>query len=147
MSIEGSDMAMYHCPNCDVICAVSESDISKAHADGKIVEISCHKCEHIFPIVGDHKTNDKIGRPAKNSEIFENAIESNSTLPTAPKADKNLGQTLDDLTNQEQLAPRRKPTVSYVPLYFLFLICLGAFLFWMHDTGQIKMEQWVTFLE
>ena len=180
MSIEANNAAMYHCPNCDGICLVSQSEIDVAHTAEKIVEIICHQCESLFSIDKNKNKNNRIARLAKlkiincplckkqvtipqsligketdslscplcKGEFSQNMMTTNE--PTSHKETskkQNIDQDAEGLSTLGQALPRSNAPISYAPLYFLFLICLGALIFWMHQSGQITMEQWVKFME
>ena len=182
MEIDNNDIVMRHCPHCDCICLISKTDIDSARAANKLVSISCHQCQEQFAIDGDQTKDRKIARPATlefvtcpsckkqvtlpdltqdrstldlfcpfcESEIDHEEQKSEGKSSHLASVKSDLGKADLNPTRDASLSP--KPPTNYMPLYVLFVLCLGACLFWAHETGQLPVEalplgQWLKILE
>ena len=177
-----NDIVMRHCPHCDCICLISKTDIDSARAANKLVSISCHQCHKQFAIDGEQTKDRKIARPATLEFVTCPSCKKQVTLPNLPpdrstvdlfcpfcesKIDhdgqrsegesSNLASVNSDLEkadlnpSKEASASPKSPT-NYMPLYVLFVLCLGAYLFWAFETGQLPVEtlpfdQWLKILQ
>ena len=175
-------MVMRHCPHCDCICLISKTDIDSARAANKLVSISCHQCQKQFGIDGDQTKDRKIARPANLEFVTCPSCRKRVTLPDLSpdrasldlfcpfcdgKIDHNgrksegksshvtpvksdLGKA--EINRTREASPSIKSPTNYMPLYVLFVLCLGAYLFWAFETGQLPVdvlpfEQWLKILE
>ena len=177
-----NDIIMRHCPHCDCICLISKTDIDSARAANKIVNISCHQCHKQFAIDGEQTKDRKIARPAALKFVTCPSCKKQVTLPDLQpdrltvdlfcpfcesKIDHN-GQRSEgesshvasvksdvekaDLNPVREVRPSPKSPTNYMPLYVLFVLCLGAYLFWAFETGQLPVEtlpfdQWLNILQ
>ena len=173
---------MRHCPHCDCICLISKTDIDSAQAANKLVSISCHQCQEQFAIDGDQTKDRKIARPAALEFVTCPSCKKQVTLPDLPpdwstvdlfcpfceseidhdgqKSEgklSHLASVKSDL-RESDFNPKREPSPStksptnYMPLYVLFVLCLGAYLFWAYETGHLSVEalpldQWLKILQ
>ena len=182
MEIDNKDILMRHCPHCDCICLISKTDIDSARAANKLVSISCHQCQTQFAIDSDQTTDRKIARPAHLEFVTCSSCKNQVTLPDllpdrstvdlfCPFCDSKIdhdGRKSDggslhlasvksdvgkaQLSPTRQASPSPKSPTNYIPLYVLFILCLGAYLFWAFETGQLPVDalpfdQWLKFLE
>ena len=165
-----NDIVMRHCPHCDCICLISKTDIDSAQAANKLVSISCHQCHKQFAIDGEQTKDRKIARPAALEFVTCPSCKKQVTLPDLPpdrstvdlfcpfcesKIDHD-GQMSEgesshaasvksdlekaDLNPAREAGPSPKSPTNYMPLYVLFVLCLGAYLFWAFETGQLPVE-------
>ena len=177
-----NDIIMRHCPHCDCICLISKTDIDSARAANKIVNISCHQCHKQFAIDGEQTKDRKIARPATLEFVTCPSCKKQVTLPDLPpdrstvdlfcpfcesKIDHD-GQLSEseslhvvpvksdlekaDLNPAREASQSPKSPTNYMPLYVLFVLCLGAYLFWAFETGQLPVEtlpfdQWLKILQ
>jgi uncharacterized CHY-type Zn-finger protein len=177
-----NDIVMRHCPHCDCICLISKTDIDSARAANKLVSISCHQCHQQFAIDGEQTKDRKIARPATLEFVTCPSCKKQVTLPDLPldrstvdlfcpfcesKIDhdgqmsegesSHVAPVKSDLEKAD-LHPARearqgpKSPTNYMPLYVLFVLCLGAYLFWAFETGQLPVEtlpfdQWLKILQ
>ncbi len=182
MEIDNSDIVMRHCPHCDCICLISKTDIDSARAANKLVSIACHQCQKQFAIDGNQTKDRKIARPAALEFVTCPSCKKQVTLPDLPadrssvdlfcplcdsKIDhdrqKSEGESSHlasvksdlgkaDLNPTKEASPSPKSPTNYMPLYVLFVLCLGAYLFWAFETGQLPVEalpldQWLKILQ
>ena len=182
MEIDNNDIVMRHCPHCDCICLISKTDIDSARAANKSVSISCYQCEEQFAIDGDQTKDRKIARPAALEFVTCPSCKKQVTLPDLPPDRSNVdlfcpfceskidhdGQRSEgesshlasvksdlgkaDLNPTREASPSLKSPTNYMPLYVLFVLCLGAYLFWAFETGQLPVEalpldQWLKILQ
>ena len=177
-----NDIVMRHCPHCDCICLISKADIDSARAANNLVSISCHQCHKQFAIDGEQTKDRKIARPAALEFVTCPSCKKQVTLPDLPpdrstvdlfcpfcegKIDhdgqmsegesshgasvkSDLGKA--DLNPAREASPSPRSTTNYMPLYVLFVLCLGAYLFWAFETGQLPVEtlpfdQWLKILQ
>ena len=177
-----NDTVMRHCPHCDCICLISKTDIDSARAANKLVSISCHQCHKQFAIDGEQTKDRKIARPATLEFVTCPSCKKQVTLPDLPpdrstvdlfcpfcesKIDHD-GQISEgqsshvapvksdlekaDLNPAREASQSPKSPTNYMPLYDLFGLCLGAYLFWAFETGQLPVEtlpfdQWLKILQ
>ena len=177
-----NDVVMRHCPHCDCICLISKADIDSARAANNLVSISCHQCHKQFAIDGEQTKDRKIARPAALEFVTCPSCKKQVTLPDLPpdrvtvdlfcpfcesKIDHNGQRSEGEVSHlasvksdrekadlnpaKEASSSPRSPT-NYMPLYVLFVICLGAYLFWAFETGQLPVEtlpfdQWLKILQ
>ena len=165
-----NDTVMRHCPHCDCICLISKTDIDSARAANKLVSISCHQCHKQFAIDGEQTKDRKIARPATLEFVTCPSCKKQVTLPDLPpdrptvdlfcpfcesKIDHD-GQLSEgesshvvpvksdlekaDLNPAREASQSPKSPTNYMPLYVLFVLCLGAYLFWVFETGQLPVE-------
>ena len=177
-----NDTVMRHCPHCDCICLISKTDIDSARAANKLVSISCHQCHKQFAIDGEQTKDRKIARPAALEFVTCPSCKKQVTLPDLPPDRSNVdlfcpfceskidhdGQMSEgesshaasvksdlekaDLNPAREAGPSPKAPTNYMPLYVLFVLCLGAYLFWAFETGQLPVEtlpfdQWLKILQ
>ena len=177
-----NDVVMRHCPHCDCICLISKTDIDSARAANKLVSISCHQCQKQFAIDGDQTKERKIARPATLEFITCPSCKKQVTLPDLPpdrssvdlfcpfcenkinhdeqKSESEASHLASiksdlvkaDLNPTKEASPSPKSSTNYMPLYVLFVLCLGAYLFWAFETGQLPVEalpldQWLKILQ
>ena len=182
MEIDNNDIVMRHCPHCDCICLISKTEIDSARAANKLVSISCHQCQKQFAIDGDQTKDRKIARPAALEFVTCPSCKKQVTLPDLPRdrssvelfcpfcegkiehdGQKSEGESSHlasvesdpgkaDLNPTREASPSPKSPTNYMPLYALFVLCLGAYLFWAFETGQLPVEalpfdQWLKILE
>ena len=182
MNIDNEDIVMRHCPHCDSICLVSKTDIDSARAANKLVCISCHQCQKQFAIDGGKSKDRKIARPADLKLVICPSCKKQVTLPSPlpdrstvdlfcpfcdGELDNNVQKAKGKLSHSEsanpdlekaglnparQAIPSSKSASNYMPLYVLAVFCLGAYLFWAHETGQfpavaLPFDQWFKILE
>ena len=182
MNIDNNDVVMRHCPHCDSICLVSKTDVDLARAANKVVCISCHKCQKQFALDGEQSKDRTIARPADLKLVICPFCKKQVTLPNplpdrsavdlfCPFCDCELddvGHEFEgalshsasaksdlekaDLNPMRQATPSPKSPTNYMPLYLLFILCLGAYLFWAFETGQLPFnalpfDQWLTLME
>ncbi len=173
---------MRHCPHCDCICLISKTDVDSARAEKKLVSISCHQCQKQFAIDGDQTKDRKIARPATLKFVTCPSCKRQVTLPDLPpdwttvdlfcpfcesKID-HVGQKTEsdsshlasvksdlgkaDLNATGETSPSTKSPINYMPLYVLFFLCIGAYLFWALETGQLPVgalpfDRWLKILQ
>ena len=177
-----NDIVMRHCPHCDCICLISKTDIDSARAANKLVSISCHQCHKQFAIDGEQTKDRKIARPATLEFVTCPSCKKQVTLPDLPPDRSTVdlfcpfceskidheGQMSEgesshvasvksdlektDLNPARDASPSPKSPTNYMPLYVLFVLCLGAYLFWAFETGQLPVEtlpfdQWLKILQ
>ena len=182
MEIDNNDIVMRHCPHCDCICLVSKTDIDSARAANKLVSISCHQCQKQFAIDGEQTKDRKIARPAALEFVTCPSCKKQVTLPDllpdrstvdlfCPFCDSKIDHDRQksggesshlasvksdlgkaDLNPTREASPSPKSPTNYMPLYVLFVLCLGAYLFWAFETGQLPVEalpfdQWLKILQ
>ena len=182
MKISSSNLIMRHCPHCDNICLFSKADIDILQAENKSVRISCHQCQKQFSIDSDETNDKKIGRPAKlklitcpscknqvamphsipnlsdvdmfcpfcNGELHGNDHVEVASSPGPAKKKSDFLKADFTISGKATSSPNSAPT--YMPLYILAIICLGAYLFWAYETGQLPIDelpidQWLKILE
>ena len=173
---------MRHCPHCDCICLISKTNIDSARAENKSVSISCHQCQKQFAIDGDQTKDKKVARPAALKFVTCPSCKKQVTLPDLPPdqstvdlfcpfcesiidhdGQKSEGESSHlasvksdpgkaDLNPAMEASPSTKSPTNYMPLYVLFVLCLGAYLFWAFETGQLPVEtlpfdQWLKILQ
>ena len=177
-----NDIVMRHCPHCDCICLISKTDIDTARAANKLVSISCHQCHKQFAIDGEQTKDRKIARPAALEFVTCPSCKKQVTLPDLPPdrstvdlfcpfceseidldgqkskgKSSHLASVKSDLEKADfnptrEASPSTKSPTNYMPLYVLFVLCLGAYLFWAFETGQLPVDmlpfdQWLKILE
>ena len=182
MEIDNNDIVMRHCPHCDCICLISKTDIDSARAENKSVSISCHQCQKQFAIDGDQTKDRKVARPAALKFVTCPSCKKQVTLPDLPPdrstadlfcpfcesiidhdGQKSEGESSylasvksdpgkADLNPTREASPSPKSPTNYMPLYLLFVLCLGAYLFGAFETGQLPVEalpfdQWLKILQ
>ena len=59
-----NDSIMNHCPHCDSLCLLSQSEVDMAQAANKAVAITCHQCNAQFGLEHNCPTDTKPARPA-----------------------------------------------------------------------------------
>ena len=59
-----NDSIMNHCPHCDSLCLLSQSEVDMAQATNKAVAITCHQCNAQFGLEHNCPTDTKPARPA-----------------------------------------------------------------------------------
>ena len=177
-----NDKVMRNCPHCDCICLISKTDIDSARAANKLVSISCHQCHKQFAIDGEQTKDRKIALPATLEFVTCPSCKKQVTLPDLPpdrstvdlfcpfcesKIDhegqmsegesSHVAPVKSDLEKAglnpaREASPSPKSPTNYMPLYVLFVLCLGAYLFWAFETGQLPVEtlpfdQWLKILQ
>ncbi len=182
MEIDNNDIVMRHCPHCDCICLISKTEIDSARAENKSVSIACHQCQKPFAIDGDQTKDRKVARPAALKFVTCPSCKKQVTLPDLPpdwstvdlfcpfcesiidhEGQKSEGESSHlasvksdpakaDLNPKREPGPSPKSPTNYMPLYLLFALCLGAYLFWALETGQLPVEalpfdQWLRILQ
>jgi hypothetical protein len=171
-----NDSIMIHCPHCDSLCLVSQSEVDTAQAANKAVAITCHQCNAQFGLDHNCPTGTKPARPAKMKIIDCPSCKMAVTIPThlsnnvkidlfcplcdseIQQADKDNQATTTPTTSPEASSPvakisgnndsktDRDTSVNRMPLYLLMLICLAVYLYWASETGKLPIDQWLKLL-
>jgi hypothetical protein len=66
-----------------------------------------------------------------------------ATTPTAPP---ETPSPVAEISNNDASKPDRDTSVNRMPLYLLILVCLGVYLYWARETGQLPIDQWLMIL-
>ena len=88
--------------------------------------------------------------PFCNGELHED--DHVEVAPSPDPAKKKSDLLKADVTTSGKATSRTDSAPSYIPLYILVIICLGAYLFWAYETGQLPIDklpidQWLKILE
>ena len=86
-----NDSIMIHCPHCDSLCLLSQSEFDTAKADNKAVAITCHQCDGQFGLDQScPTTNTKRGRPAEMKIVDCPSCKMAITIPTNLSGDVKI---------------------------------------------------------
>ena len=171
-----NDSIMIHCPHCDSLCLLSQSEVDTAQAANKAVAITCHQCNGQFGLDHNCPTNTKRGRPAEMKIVDCSSCKMAVTVPThlsgdvkidlfCPLCDSKIQQAdpenqtatnpttspetpipVAEISNNNVSKPDRDTSVNRKPLYLLILVCLAVYLYWARETGQLPIDQWLMLL-
>lgn len=171
-----NDSIMNHCPHCDSLCLISQSDVDAAQAANKAVAITCHQCNAQFSLDHNRPTGTKRARPAEMKIVDCPSCKMAITIPThlssdgeidlfCPLCDSKIQQAdpenqaattpttlletpsaVAEISNDNANKPARDNGVNRMPLYLLILICLVVYLYWARETGQLPIDQWLKIL-
>ena len=171
-----NDSIINHCPHCDSLCLLSQSEVDKAQAANKAVAITCHQCNGQFGLGHNCPTDTKPARPAEMKIVDCPSCKMAITIPTnlsgdvkidlfCPLCDSEIQQAypdnqaattptappetpspVDEISNNNASKPDRDTSVNRMPLYLLILACLGVYLYWARETGQLPIDQWLMIL-
>ncbi len=171
-----NDSIMNHCPHCDSLCLLSQSEVDTAQAANKAVAITCHQCNGQFGLEHNCPTGTKPARPAAMKIIDCPSCKMAITIPTrlsrdvkinlfCPLCDSEIQQAGSDnqaattptapletpspvaeISNDNASKPERDTSVNRMPLYLLILVCLAVYLYWARETGQLPIDQWLKIL-
>ena len=171
-----NDTIMNHCPHCDSLCLLSQSEVEAAQAANKAVAITCHQCNAQFGLDHNGPTGTKRARPATMKIVDCPACKMAITIPTrlssdmkidlfCPLCDSEIQQAdLDhqaapapttplatpspvaEISTDDRSKPSRDTSVNRMPLYLLILACLAVYLYWARETGQLPIDQWLKIL-
>ena len=171
-----NDSIMIHCPHCDGLCLLSQSEFDTARAANKAVAITCHQCDGQFGLDQSCPTNTKRARPAEMKIVDCPSCKMAITIPTnlsgdvkidlfCPLCDSEIQQADPDnqaattptappetpnpvakSSNNNASNPDRDTSVNRIPLYLLILVCLAVYLYWARETNQLPIDQWLKIL-
>jgi hypothetical protein len=171
-----NDNIMHHCPHCDSLCLLSQSEVDTAQAANKAVAITCHQCNGQFGLERNCPTGTKPARPAAMKTVDCPSCKMAITIPTrlsgdvkidlfCPLCDSKIQQASPDnqaatipaaqletpspgaaISNDNTSKPERDTSVNRIPLYLLILVCLAVYLYWARETGQLPIGQWLKIL-
>ena len=181
-----NDSIMNHCPHCDSLCLLSQSEVDTAQAANKAVAITCYQCNAQFGLEHNCPTGTKPARPAEMKIVDCPSCKMAITIPTrlssdakidlfCPLCDSAIQQADQDnqaattpnatiqatktpatppetpspvaeISNDNASKPDRDTSINRMPLYLLILICLGVYLYWARETGQLPIDQWLMIL-
>ena len=171
-----NDSILNHCPHCDSLCLLSQSEVDKAQAANKAVAITCHQCNGQFGLDHNCPTDTKRARPAEMKIVDCPSCKMAITVPThlsgdvkidlfCPLCDSEIQQADPDnqaattptappetpspvaeISNNNASKPDRDTSVNRMPLYLLILVCLAVYLYWARETGQLPIDQWLMIL-
>ena len=110
---------------------------------------SCKKQVTLPDLPPDRSTLD-LFCPFCESKIDIDGQKSEGEPPHLASVKSDLEKA--DLTPTREANPSPKPPKNYMPLYVLFVLCLGACLFWAFETGHLPVEalpfdQWLKILQ
>ena len=171
-----NDSIMNHCPHCDSLCLLSQSEVDMAEAANKAVAVTCHQCNAQFGLEHNCPAGTKPARPAKMKIVDCPSCKMAITIPThhsgdmkidlfCPLCDSEIQQGDQDdqattieaappetpsavaaISNDNAGKPERDTSVNRMPLYLLILVCLAVYLYWARETGQLPIDQWLKIL-
>ena len=171
-----NDSIMIHCPHCDSLCLLSQSEVDAAQVANKVIAIICHQCNTQFGLDHSYPTDKKRARPADVKIVDCPSCKMAITIPTnlssdvkidlfCPLCESKIQQPdLDNQVTTTSTAPTETPSpvakisndnadrpdrdtsVNRVPLYLLILVCLAVYLYWARETGQLPIDQWLEIL-
>ena len=85
-----NDSIMNHCPHCDSLCLLSQSEVDMAQATNKAVAITCHQCNAQFGLEHNCPTGTKPARPAEMKIIDCQSCKMAITIPTRLSGDAKI---------------------------------------------------------
>ena len=85
-----NDSIMKHCPHCDSLCLLSQSEVDTAQAANKAVAITCHQCNAQFGLEHNCPTGTKPARPAEMKIIDCPSCKMAITIPTRLSGDMKI---------------------------------------------------------
>ena len=171
-----NDSIMIHCPHCDSLCLLLQSEVGAAHAANKAVAITCHQCNGQFGLDHNCPTDTKRARPAEMEIVDCSSCKMAITVPThlsgdvkidlfCPLCDSEIQQadpdnqdtttpnappetlsSVAEISNNNTSRPDRATGINRMPLYLLILVCLAGYLYWALETGQLPIDQWLMIL-
>ena len=171
-----NDSIINHCPHCDSLCLLSQSEVDAAQAANKAVAITCHQCDRQFGLDDNCPTDTKRARPAEMKIVDCPSCKMAITVPThlsgdvkiglfCPLCDSEIQQADSDnqasttpttppetpspvaeISNNNAGKPDRDTDINRMPLYLLILVCLAVYLYWARETGQLPIDQWLMIL-
>jgi hypothetical protein len=171
-----NDSIINHCPHCDSLCLLSQSEVDTAQAANKAIAVTCHQCKAQFGLDHSCPTGTKRARTAEmkiidcpsckmaitipthfssnvTSDLFcpicDSEIQqadSDNQVTTTPTAAPEMPSPVAETSNDNAGKPDRDISVNRVPLYLLILACLAVYLYWARETGQLPIDQWLKIL-
>ena len=171
-----NDSIMNHCPHCDSLCLLSQSEVDTAQAANKAVAITCHQCNGKFSLDQNCPAGTKPARPAEMKIVDCPSCKMAITIPThlssdvkidlfCPLCDSKIQQADPDnqaittptttpgtpspvaeIINDNASKPDRDTSANRMSLYLLILVCLAVYLYWSRETGQLPIDQWLKIL-
>jgi len=171
-----NDSIMNHCPHCDSLCLLSQSEVDTAQAANKAVAITCHQCNGKFSLNQNCPTGTKPARPAEMKIVDCPSCKMAITIPihlssdvkidlfcplcdseiqqaypdnqatTTPTAPPGTPSPVAEISNNNASKTDRDTSVNRMPLYLLILVCLAVYLYWSRETGQLPIDQWLKIL-
>jgi len=85
-----NDSIMNHCPHCDSLCLLSQSEVDTAQAANKAVAITCHQCNAQFGLEHNCPTGTKPARPAEMKIVDCPSCKMAITIPTRLSSDAKI---------------------------------------------------------
>ena len=85
-----NDSIMNHCPHCDSLCLLSQSEIDTAQAANKAVAITCHQCNGKFSLDQNCPAGTKPARPAEMKIVDCPSCKMAITIPTHLSSDVKI---------------------------------------------------------
>jgi hypothetical protein len=85
-----NDSIMNHCPHCDSLCLLSQSEVDIAQAANKAVAITCHQCNAKFGLEHNCPTDIKPARPAAMKIVNCPSCKMAITIPTRLSGDMRI---------------------------------------------------------
>ena len=171
-----NDSIINHCPHCDSLCLLSQSEIDTAQAANKAIVITCYQCNAQFGLDHSCPPGTKRARPAEMKIIdcpsCKMAITSpthrssdvkvdlfcplcddeikladpDNQVTTTPTAPPEAPSPVAEINSDNADKPDRDTSINRVPLYLLILVCLAVYLYWARETGQLPIDQWLKIL-
>jgi hypothetical protein len=171
-----NDSIMIHCPHCDSLCLLSQSEVDTAQAANKAVAITCHQCNGQFGLDHNCPTDTKRARLAEMKIIDCPSCKMAITIPThrssdvkvdlfcplcngeiqqadpdnqvttTPTAPPEAPSPVAEINSDNADKPDRDTSINRMPLYLLILVCLAVYLYWARETGQLPIDQWLKIL-
>jgi uncharacterized Zn finger protein (UPF0148 family) len=176
MKMTYNDSIINHCPHCDSLCLLSQSEVDTAQAANKAIAITCHQCNAQFGLDHNCPAGTKSARPAEMQIVDCPSCKMAITIPTHPSSngkidlfcplcDSEIQQANPDnqaattpaappetpspvtaISKDNVSRPDRDTSVNRMPLYLLILVCLAVYLYWARETGQLPIDQWLKIL-
>jgi hypothetical protein len=85
-----NDSIMNHCPHCDSLCLLSQSEVDTAQAANKAVAITCHQCNAQFGLEHNCPTGTKPARRAEMKIVNCPSCKMAITIPTRLSGDMKI---------------------------------------------------------
>ena len=85
-----NDSIMNHCPHCDSLCLLSQSEVDTAQAANKAIAITCHQCNAQFGLEQNCPTDIKPARPAAMKIVNCPSCKMAITIPTRLSGDMKI---------------------------------------------------------
>jgi len=85
-----NDSIMNHCPHCDSLCLLSQSEVDTAQAANKAIAITCHQCNAQFGLDHSCPPGTKRARPAEMKIIDCPSCKMAITIPTHRSSDMKV---------------------------------------------------------